>query len=46
MYIVRYETQGFVEKEKFQNKKQAEDFYYTTLIRLGEYLLDLKIYEI
>ena len=46
MWIVRYVVEGFVEKEKFESKKEAKKFYDDRLIKLGDYLLEIDMYKI
>lgn len=45
-YLVRYEVEGFVEKQEFKNKKEAKKYYNFVINKLENYLLDIKLYKI
>ena len=44
-YVVRYEVEGFIEKEEFNTYEEAEKFYDNALDKLGKWLLSIDLYE-
>ena len=45
-YAVRYEVDGFVEKEFFSDLRKAKSYYNKTLEQLQEHLIDIQLYKI
>lgn len=45
-YMVRYEVEGFVEKEYFKNKYQAIKYRNEIIDKLWDYLLDIQIIKL
>lgn len=45
-YVVRYEVEGFVVKEKFKDYESADKYYDSIAEQLQDYLLNIDLYEI
>lgn len=45
-YKVRYEVEGFVESETFETEKQAKEYYDEIILKLGNWLLDINMWEV
>lgn len=45
-YVVRYELEGFIEKEHFKTLREAKKYYHEVVATLENHLIDIQLYEV
>lgn len=45
-YKVRYEVEGFVENEVFDSEEKAREFYNDILLKLGNWIKEIDMWEV